>query len=280
MVCLANLANHLFLFLCSLYYLLFIHKRVFSWCTLKPVATSLDHKIQELQPNLEGDVFFDHELAPNLFFSLMHHILVTHGSSLCSFSNLRSPNSFKVNSNFIMSFWQNNLNHFLKLSINYPNFLNLFKWNQNSGKSLVHPNNIILWKFIFILTCREIAQKSGLSPGRQSHQIKGSEGLPMPNHAMLDIWGLQQWETWKGRAAARSNPETNEPLGLGLSEVHPSQLCKWWWTVSRKLAHRSSLIVVPPVCYLPLSLQRKDFRKTTTTTICVVLWVHLDTLLS
>ena len=85
-----------------------------------------------------------------------------------------------------MSFWQNNLNHLLKLSINYPNFLNLFKWNQNSGKSLVHPNNIILWKFIFILTCREIAQKSGLSPGRQSHQIKGSEGLPMPNHAMLD----------------------------------------------------------------------------------------------
>lgn len=63
-----------------------------------------------------------------------------HENSLYSFSNICSPHySTKegthstLSSNFITSFWQNNLNH-LKLSINYPNFLILFKSNQEICK--------------------------------------------------------------------------------------------------------------------------------------------------
>lgn len=35
-----------------------------------------------------------------------------------------------LNSNFIICFWKNNLNHILKPSINYANLLKLFKLNQ------------------------------------------------------------------------------------------------------------------------------------------------------
>jgi hypothetical protein len=34
---------------------------------------------------------------------------------------------YTLNANFIVSFWQKNLNHLLKLSTNHTNFLKLFK---------------------------------------------------------------------------------------------------------------------------------------------------------
>lgn len=187
MACLANLANHLFLFLCSLYYLLFIHKRVFSWCTLKPVATSLDHKIQELQPNLEGDVFFDHELAPSLFFSLVHHILITHESSLCSFSNLRSPNSSARRGHILFLILTLDFLSTIRTSqdnLNQANFLKLCKSSQKLHKIINSFNRILSRTFIFMLICRKLTPTESavtqkvITPGYRQGRSLGVHSHP------------------------------------------------------------------------------------------------------
>lgn len=66
------------------------------------------------------------------FSSKYNSMLAMHGSFLAS-----SPHD----SNFIVFLLQNNLNHFLKLSINYPNFLN---------QILLNHYPIYLWKVAFI----------------------------------------------------------------------------------------------------------------------------------
>lgn len=76
-----------------------------------------------------------------------------------------------------------------------------------------------------MLVCTKIAQQGGLAPRRQSRQIMVSEGLPVTNCTMPDTWGIQQWQTWEGTAAARSKLE-RKLLGPCLTNVHPSQPCK------------------------------------------------------
>lgn len=39
-----------------------------------------------------------------------------------------------------------------------------------------------------MLLCRKTARSSELSPRKESHQVLGSEVLPMLNHTMLEIY--------------------------------------------------------------------------------------------
>ena len=90
-----------------------------------------------LGPDLEWN-FFPWSLicSKSILFPGAIYMIVVHESSLSTFPwslfflfHEKGAHSI-LDSDFIISFWHNNLNHLLKLSINYSNFLNLFESNQ------------------------------------------------------------------------------------------------------------------------------------------------------
>jgi hypothetical protein len=123
-----------------------------------------------------------------LFGSLTYHSMLVVGTPKrpLYFSTLCSPNystreeaHSTLNSNFIISSWKSSLNHLLKLSTNYSNFLKLFKSNQEFCAIINSSRQFYFMKVHLRVGFQEIVQNTTVSQ-KQSYQTIGSEGTPCP----------------------------------------------------------------------------------------------------
>ena len=129
-------------------------------------------------------------------------------------------------------------------------------------KSLIHLNSIISRTFIFMLICRKLVQRSGLSPRKQPHQALGSEGLPVSIHTTSNKGGMWLSPAGENTSVARSNAEARllglHPLRLSktvghLGGVHLSAVALPEW--HPPLTYASLLVTLPsdwrvaPFCF-------------------------------